>query len=165
MAVTLLLARVAPAVLGECGRSVAALDRLCSFEAMAASEYLDLDWAGGGIVHVCEVLGAGAVRGLLDGGEEVNLAYRDRPDGVVEPPRAVAAEDVARCAAQLEGIGPEGLPAALPSDPDAAGTLLGEPYASMEGHPLDYMAAHFTALRRFCRVAAERRLAVVTWWD
>ncbi|MGI5171804.1 hypothetical protein ACQEU3_46420 [Spirillospora sp. CA-253888] len=52
MAVTTQLARVTAGQLSECRRSVAELDRLCSFEMVPASEYLDLDWADDALIRV-----------------------------------------------------------------------------------------------------------------
>lgn len=54
MAATLQLARITPAQLSECRRSVAVLDRLCSFELAPAADYLDLDWADDALVRLCE---------------------------------------------------------------------------------------------------------------
>jgi hypothetical protein len=64
MAVTLQLARISAGRLVQCQRSVAELDRLCSFASEPASAYLDLDWAADGLIRMCERTGIGDVLAL-----------------------------------------------------------------------------------------------------
>jgi Domain of unknown function (DUF1877) len=149
MAVTLQVARITPAQLSECRRSVDVLDRLCSFTLVPASDHLDLDWAYGGLVRMCEHAGAAlAVRRAMTGDDEVNPAYRDRPDTVMEQPRALEPPAVAALSAALHAVDLEEALAALPA-----------------GDPRAYLGGHFTALRAFYATAADRRLATVIWCD
>jgi hypothetical protein len=81
MAVTLQLARITPEQLSECRRSVAVLGRLCSFELVAASEYLNLDWADHGAIRICEHTRVGdvtAMRRVLTGDGGVHPAFATR---------------------------------------------------------------------------------------
>jgi hypothetical protein len=84
------LARITRAQLSECRRSVAVLDRLCSFELVPAADYLDLDWADEVLIRLCEharISDVTAVRQAVTGDAEVNPAYRDQPYTVMEQPR------------------------------------------------------------------------------
>ncbi len=150
MAVTSQLARLTPAQLTECRRSVAALDQLCSFELVPASEHLDLDWASEGLIRICEHT-RDAVRRALTGDDEVNPAYRYT---VMEQPRFLEPPDVAALSAVLRGI-----------DLDQVLSTTKQPLTGLTADPRSYLTGHFTALRDFYATAADRRLAVVIWCD
>src|SRR5689334_17144915 len=85
VAVTQQLARVSTALLDECRVNVGRLDDVCSFRALDAADYLDLDWAP-------KLLEAAAVTAHIDpelraalgmatvGEDEVNASYRESPN-------------------------------------------------------------------------------------
>lgn len=168
MAVTLQLARITPAQLSECRRSVAVLDRLCSFELVPAADYLGLDWADDALIRLCEHAQVGditAVRRSTTGGAEVNPAYRDQPYTVMGQPRLLEPGDVSTLAAALRSIDLHQAFARLPSDPQAVKETLGGILTEFIGDPRDYVTDHFRALRDFYTAAANRHQAIVIWDD
>ncbi|MFD4444851.1 hypothetical protein ACFWPK_34255, partial [Nocardia sp. NPDC058519] len=52
-----------------------------------------------------------------------------------------------------------------PEDAEQARQALGDPISSLLRHPTEYLAPHFDTLRDFYVEAAQRSMAVVTWWD
>jgi Domain of unknown function (DUF1877) len=168
MAVTLQFARITPAQLSECRRSVAVLDRLCSFELVPESDHLDLDWAYDGVIRMCEHARVGdvpAVRRAMTGEDEVNPAYRDQPYTVIEQPRVLEPHDVIALSAVLRGIDLAQAFSKLPSDLQAIKETLGGTLTEFIGDPRDYLTEHFSSLREFYTAAADRRLAIVIWCD
>jgi hypothetical protein len=168
MAVTLQFARITAVQLADCRRSADTLSTLCSFDLVPKSDHLDLDWADDGIVRMCEHTGIGdvtALRRAVEGGEEVNLAYREHADSVMENPRFVEPADVATFAAALRDIDLERIFSALPADPQAVKDTLGGNLHDFIGDPRGYLAEHFTALRDFYTTAADQHLAIVVWCD
>jgi hypothetical protein len=168
MAVTTQFARIMRGQLSECRRSVAELDRLCSFEMVPASEYLDLDWAGDALIRVCEHAGVGdvpALRRAIDGDDEVNAAYRDHPYSVMEQPRTLEPADVLTLAIALRHIDMDRVLSALPSNPRKLKDAVGGVLTDFHGDPRPYITRHFNALRDFYTVAADRHLAIVVWCD
>ena len=168
MAVTLQLARITSAQLSECRRSIALLDRLCSFELVPAADVLDLDWADAALIRLCERTGVGdvvALRRAVSGDAEVNPAYRDQPYTVMEQPRFLAPADVAILGAALRSIDLDLAFSRLPSDLPAMKETLGGFLAEFIGDPRSYVTHNFRALRDFCTGAADRRLAIVIWRD
>jgi hypothetical protein len=99
-------------------------------------------------------LGDDAVTSLqraVDGDQEVNPAYRDRPDTVWEHPvTALDPTAVAEVAAGLRQVDPD----AAVADRSAAGAP-----------SVEYLRGHLAALRAFYDGAADRGLATVMWWD
>ncbi|MCO5998510.1 DUF1877 family protein [Actinoallomurus rhizosphaericola] len=168
MAVTLQLARITAAQLAECRRSDDTLNTLCSFDLVPMSDHLDLDWADDGIIRMCEHTGIGdvaSVRRAVEGGAEVNPAYRDHPDSVMEQPMLLEPADVVASATALRDIDLERIFSALPADPQAVKDTLGGNLHDLIGDPRRYLAKHFTALRDFYTTAADQHLAVVIWCD
>jgi hypothetical protein len=168
MAVTLQIARITAAQLAECQGSADALSTLCSFDLVPRTDYLDLDWAGDGIIRMCEHTGIGdatAVRRAVSGDEEVNPAYRDHPNWVMEQPRFLEPADVAASASALRHIDLERIFCALPADSQAIKDTLGGNLHDLIGDPRRYLAKHFTALRDFYTTAADQHLAIVIWCD
>jgi Domain of unknown function (DUF1877) len=168
VAVTLQLARITSAQLSECRRSVAVLDRLCSFELVPAEDYLDLDWAADALIRLCEHARVGdvtAVRRSVTGDAEVNPAYRDQPYTVMGQPRLLEPRDVSALAASLHSIDLDQAFARLPSDPQAVKETLGGTLAEFIGDPRDYVTGHFRALGDFYTAAANRHNAIVIWDD
>lgn len=164
MAVTLQLARVTAGQLSACRRSVAELDKLCSFDLLPASEYLDLDWADDALIQVCEHAGIGDVvslRRATDGDDEVNPAY----DEVMERPKALEPADVVTLATALHGIDLEAVLSALPSDYQELIDTVGGILTEFSSDPRPYLRQYFAALRDFYTVAADRHLAIVIWCD
>ena len=96
MAVTQQLARLSPEQLAVCRGSVEELDKLCSFELLPSSDYLNLDWAPAPLVGVFELAQVStpilvALRRGLGGDVEINPAYRRPPGhGVGGAPRGGA---------------------------------------------------------------------------
>ena len=168
MAVTLQLARIAPEQLSECRRSVAVLDRLCSFELVPESEHLDLDWADDGLIRMSEHAAIGdvsALRRATDGDGEVNPAYRDYPYTVMEQPKALEPADVVTLATALHAIDVERAFSMLTADPQELKNTLGGSLTDLIGDPRPYLRRHFTALLDFYTVAANQHLAIVIWCD
>lgn len=167
MAVTLQLARITPAQLSECRRSIAPLDRLCSFELVPPADFLDLDWADDALIRLCEHAGGdvAALRRAVSGDVEVNPAYRDQPYTVMEQPRCIEPVDVAVLAAALCRIDLDLAISRLPSDLPAIRETLGGILADFSGDPHGYVTHHFRALRDFYTGAADRHLAIVIWCD
>jgi hypothetical protein len=169
VAVTQQLARLSTEQLALCRSSVEALDKLCSFELLTVSDYLDLDWAPAPLVRAFELAEVGtpvidALRRGLDGDAEINPAYRDRHDTVWRHPvTALEPEIVADVAILIGSVEPEAALAALPEDATAALASLG--MREFDGHPGRYLHRHLVALRDFYADAARRRLAVAVWWD
>lgn len=145
------------------------LDRLCSFELLPESDYLDLDWAPTPLIRACEAAHVSppvlaALRRALDGDSEINPAYRDRADTVWQHPvNEITADVVAELATLLARVEPEIVLAALPHDGQAASKILGT--TTFEEHPGSYLRRHFVALRAFYVDAADRQLAIAIWWD
>ena len=142
------------------------LDRLCSFELVPASEYLDLDWAGDGLIRMCEHTGIGdvtAMRRATDGDNDVNPAYRHHPYTVMEQPRLVEPAEVAALATALRVIDLDRIFSRLPSDPQAVKETLGGNLTDLIGDPCRYLTRHFTVLRDFYATAADQHLAIVIW--
>jgi hypothetical protein len=154
VAVTQQLARITGAQLARCRECVDELDRVCSFTVALPADHLDLDWAPDGLLKATrpalDEAAVAAVRRALDGDEEINPAYRDRPGSVWEHPvTALDPAAVAVVAAQLRRIDPVAVTAVRPDEQPGP----------------DYLLTHFTALRAFYDGAAGRRLATVLWWD
>ncbi|SCF16555.1 hypothetical protein GA0074695_3923 [Micromonospora viridifaciens] len=169
MAVTQQLARLSPGQLAKCRSSVEELDKLCSFDLLPFTEYLNLDWAPAPLIRVFELAQvstpiAAALRRGLDGDVEINPAYRDHQDTVWEHPVVTLEPDiVADVAALLGQVEPGAVLGALPEDATAALLSIGMP--QFDGHPRPYLQRHLAALRDFYAHAAHRRLAVALWWD
>jgi hypothetical protein len=167
MAVTQQLARLGKTDLDRCRRSVQALDDLCSFRLLAASEHLDLDWSPRPLERLAVRLDsalATAIEQACCGGAEVNPAYKAEPHAVWEHPvRALEPAAVTAVSSTLSCWAPDDLMARLPADAIAARGLVA--MDDFEGHPRSYLAEHFSALRNFYAVAAEAGLAVAAWWD
>ncbi|MEQ4305387.1 hypothetical protein ABNF97_29070 [Plantactinospora sp. B6F1] len=169
MAVTQQLARLSPEQLARCRGSVEELDRLCSFELLSSSDYLDLDWAPAPLLGVFELARVGppilaGLRRGLGGDTEVNPAYRDRPESVSgHPVTALESDAVAEVAGLLGQAEPQTVLVALPEDAASARLSIG--MRDFDGHPGPYLHRHLVALRAFYADAARRRLAVVLWWD
>ncbi|MFG1651485.1 hypothetical protein ACGFIE_16310 [Micromonospora sp. NPDC049275] len=169
MAVTQQLARLSLEQLAVCRGSVEELGKLCSFELLPSSDYLDLDWAPAPLVGVFELAQVGtpilvALRRGLGGDVEINPAYRSQQDTVWEHPVAVLEPDsVAEVARLLGQVEMEAVLAVLPEDATAA--LLTIDMREFSGHPGPYLHRQFAALRDFYSYAARRRLAVAAWWD
>lgn len=168
MAVTLQLARIAPAQLSDCRRSVAVLDRLCSFELVPAADHLDLDWADDALIRLCEHTRVGditALRRAVTGDSVVNPVYLDQPYTVMEQPRLLEPGEVAVLAGALRGIDLDQAFSRLPSDLPAMKEALGGILTEFIGDPRDYITDHFRALRDFYTTAASRHQAIVIWCD
>ncbi|MEV0589099.1 hypothetical protein [Nonomuraea sp. NPDC050310] len=164
MAVTLQVDRVPLAELDAARVSSAQLERVVSFGAVAASDYLDLDWARTGLLWLSEKAGEpveSAMRRALDGDAAIDSAagmglglYSQV--SFLEPPSVVEVASV------LAGLDVEVFLAALPVD-------LGESRAVMGGDfgrdPRGYLAGHLQALRSFFGKGASRGLAMMVWWD
>jgi hypothetical protein len=169
VAVTQQLARLSPAQLAACRKSVEVLDQLCSFELLPPSDYLDLDWAPTPLIRACELAQVStpilvALRRGLTGDAEINPSYRDRKDTVWQQPVMALEPDIVADVAMLFGqVEPEAALAALPVDATAALVSLGMP--EFDVHPRPYLRRHLAALREFYAHAAQRRLAVALWWD
>jgi hypothetical protein len=133
--VTQQLARLSSAQLAACRASVDVLDQLCSFELLPESDYLDLDWAPMPLVRACELAQVGmsvltALKRGLDGDTEINPAYRYRADTVWQHPvKAITPDVVAELAKLIGQIKPDVVLAALPSDAQAASSILGLGFA------------------------------------
>ncbi|MFD4352646.1 hypothetical protein ACFWPX_08800 [Nocardia sp. NPDC058518] len=171
MALTQQFVRVSTRRLALCQSSVDEVDRLCSFEGAPASDYRDLDWARAPLLRVFELSGVDAetlatMRHALDGHEELNLEYRGHPNTIlVHPVTVVAPYTVAQIAKTLAENDFRMVSAALPEDAEQARQALGDPISSLLRHPTEYLAPHFDTLRDFYVEAAQRSMAVVTWWD
>ena len=169
VAVTQQLARLLPAQLAACRRSVDELDLLCSFKMRPRSDHLDLDWAPAPLVRAFQLAHVDdsvvvALRRSLDGDEEINAAYRDHPDTVWEHPvTALEPDAVVEVAALLRRVKPRAVMGALPNDAVAAQASLG--LSGFGGHPRRYLRRHLVALQDFYARAARRHLAVALWWD
>lgn len=48
---------------------------------------------------------------------------------------------------------------------EQARRLLGGAMPELVCHPVEYLAPHFNTLRDYYAEAAQRHLAVMTWWD
>ncbi|MDZ5447287.1 hypothetical protein U2F26_32035 [Micromonospora sp. 4G57] len=169
MAVTQQLARLSPGQLAACCSSVEELNKLCSFELLPSSDYLDLDWAPNPLIRVFELAQVStsivvALQRGLDGDAEINPAYRDGEDTVWEHPVTALEPDVVADVGTLLGqVEPEAVLAALSED--ATSALLSIGMHEFDGHPRPYLHRHLAALRDFYAHAARRRLAVALWWD
>ncbi|MFE9361220.1 hypothetical protein ACFYPB_45305 [Streptomyces olivaceoviridis] len=72
---------------------------------------------------------------------------------------------MARISELLAHIDMPTLLAALPCDDSDAASVLGHGADQITGGLRSYLLKHFTALHDFYRVAAQRHLLVVLWWD
>lgn len=150
------MARVPPAELDAARVSPTRLERVVGFDAVAASDYLDLDWARKGLLWLSERAGEpveSAVRRALDGDATIDSAV-DAGLGLYSEVSYVEPAGVAEVAFLLAGVDVEIFLAALPVDLDG-----------FDGDPRDYLAGHVRALRGFYGEAAGRGLAVMVWWD
>ncbi|SBT51108.1 DUF1877 family protein [Micromonospora auratinigra] len=160
MAVTQQLARLSADRLAACRASADELARLCGYELLPSTAYLDLDWSPAPLLRAAE-LGAvptDALRRALTGDVAIGPApWVDEPVTALEP---AAVADVAQA---LGALDPTVVLAAVPADAAAAAALLGLP--DFAGHPRPYLHRHVSALSDFYRYAAGHRLAVALWWD
>jgi hypothetical protein len=105
-----------------------------------------------------------ALKRGLDGDTEINPAYRYRADTVWQHPvKAITPDVVAELAKLIGQIKPDVVLAALPSDAQAASSILG--LGLLDGHPAKYVGGDLSALRDFYADAARRQLATAAWWD
>ncbi|MFI6598679.1 hypothetical protein ACIBHX_20670 [Nonomuraea sp. NPDC050536] len=108
MAVTLQAVRVSPAELAAARTSSAELGRIVGFDARPAADYLDLNWANGGLLWLSERAGKRAEAGMrraLDGDVVIDSSVADRlglyspvsfvePVGVAEVAQVLAVPDL-----------------------------------------------------------------------
>lgn len=159
MAVTQQFARIPAAQLAACRLSVAELDKLCSFESAPRADYLDLNWWPIVLRRLGELPGGehpdmSVLSRAFDGHDEVNPAYRDHPTTVWEHPVTALEPDVVDAiAAELRTLAPEAVGAAVPLASGQADAGAAQ------------VVQAFVMLRDFYVEAAQRRLAVVLWWD
>ncbi|MFD4459975.1 hypothetical protein [Nocardia sp. NPDC058480] len=171
MALTQQFARISVEHLALCRSSAEEVDRLCSFDGAPASDYRDLDWAGSPLLRVLELAGVDAdyldtVRNALAGREELNPNYRRHPDTILAHPITVTElSEVAQISKTLLEVDFQRALAALPADADQARQAFDDQTSSLLCHPAEYLAPHLYTLRSFYIEAAQRRMAVVTWWD
>lgn len=171
MAVTQQLARVAATQLAACRRSVADLDALCSFKSFPQDDYLDMNWWPVVLERAWELTGADArtmavLRSGFAGDREVNPSYRDHPDTIWEHPvTALEPRQVSVVATALRTVSPDAVHAVVPTNPDQFEAALGGTAAAMGENLADRLARQQSVLRDFYAGAAQRRLAVVLWWD
>lgn len=169
MGITRQLARVPATQLAACRQSVEALDALCSFSSAPREDYLDLDWWPATLERAWARAGGdarGVLRHALDGGEEVNPAYRDHPGTVWEHPvTALEPAQVHEVADALRAVSPAAVRAAVPSTPDEVEVALGRTARAVAGELAGQLAHRHSILRDFYAEAARRRCAVVRWWD
>ncbi|KXP09510.1 hypothetical protein AXK57_11540 [Tsukamurella pulmonis] len=166
MAVTQLLARIAPQYLDACGQSVDELDRLCSF-IVSEDDYLDLNWSGPYIARVLTSLGTSPadvalVEHAWTGTVEVNPSYREPYLPVDQAPMAICPADVSDIAHALSSIDVEKFALAIPPEQTEATTFFD---AEAPLDPRGFLAGHLVTLRDFYIAAAARRLAVIEWLD
>jgi hypothetical protein len=162
VAVTQQLARPSPAQLAACRSSVEELDKLCSFELLPSSDYLDLDWAPTPLIRAVELAQVStpivvALRRGLDGDAEINPAYRDREDTVWEHPVTGLEPDIVADVAMLFGqVEPEAVLATLPEDATAALAKPGNARVRWAPTAIPASSSRRTArlLRRCCAAAA-----------
>jgi len=166
MAVTQILARLAPELLARCSADPASLRELVSFRLIGTDCYLDLDWAPAGLERLAQASALSseardALRAACKGNRAVNPRF---PAGEVEfGPFGLDADDVCRVAAGLELIDSDTLLAPLPHGSTDGHELTGDSIAVQER--AQYYRSHFGALCEFYARAAQRREAVVVWWD
>ncbi|WP_436493305.1 DUF1877 family protein [Actinokineospora sp. HUAS TT18] len=171
MAVTQQLARIPDALLTECRRNAAEVDRVCSFKAAPKSDHLDLDWAPSPLIRCCEIAGVverlvSSLRDAMEGDFEVNPSYRDFPYGIFDQPvSGLEPSRVKEVADALGEIDSGAIFAALPESADEAKRAIGRSIGDLECHPTEYLAPYFAALHGFYGEAAQRGLAVLQWWD
>ncbi|MDQ3788451.1 MAG: YfbM family protein, partial [Actinomycetota bacterium] len=141
----------------------------CSFTAAPDEDHLDMGWWPAILERAWERSGADAsavLRHALNGGGEVNPAYRDHPDTVWEHPvTALEPPRVDEIAQALRAVPPEAVRAAVPSTPDEIEAALGGTAREVVGDLAEQLARQHTVLRDFYTGAARQRLAVVLWWD
>ena len=167
MAITQQLARLTPEQLVSCRSATAEIDRLCSFQLLDEGDYLDLDWASAPLIEVCERAGCSpddvaSLRRGLEGGAEVNPAYRDAAGTIGEHPvTALEPEDVVTTSRALARL----RPCALEAASQHAGAMAALAEVEHSRGPAGYLLEHLEALQAFYDGAAARELAVVMWWD
>lgn len=167
VAVTQQLARTTDAMLELCRADIGPLDDLCSFRALEASDYLDLDWAPDLLEGAARAANIPddllTALSLATCGEiEVNPHYRDTADSVWGHPvaflpktRVAEVATALQTLAQVDFLTEEGVDRALATCPPT----------SRPTDPHSYLSAHFRALREFYAEAAKRDLCTIMWWD
>ncbi|WP_405145826.1 hypothetical protein OG308_19940 [Nocardia salmonicida] len=106
------------------------------------------------------------MRHALDGHEELNPEYRGHPNAIlVHPVTVVAPYTVTRIAKTLAENDFRLVSAALSEEAEQARQALDDSISSLLRHPIEHLAPHFDTLRDFYVEAAQRSMAVVTWWD
>ncbi|MGW4247162.1 hypothetical protein [Nocardia sp. NPDC004722] len=171
VALTQQLARIPAELLARCRESVEALDSVCSFTAVAHTDYLDMNWWPLLLERAWTLIEADpsvldTLRYVFDGDAEVNPSYQDHANLISgEPVTALAPHRVARIAAALRTITPAAVANAVPTDPDRVETLLGPHATGVIGDLKPILAEQHSLLQTFYEEAAHRGLAVVLWWD
>jgi hypothetical protein len=169
VAVTQQIARLTIADLEDCRRSVAAINRLCSFKARGSEDYLDLDWSPSPLLKSAAVSGLPpelieAVERACAGETEINPGFRDAPDTIWEHPvSALEPDDVQTVASRLAQWHGADVVGGLASAADDAAEQVG--MIEFAEHPAAYLRRHYDALSAFYVEAARRRLATAMWWD
>ncbi|MEU9132322.1 DUF1877 domain-containing protein [Kitasatospora sp. NPDC048540] len=174
MAVTQQLARVGEQYLAACRtRAAESPDGDHRWDPPAA-DCLDLDWAPAMLVRVCELAGIdepylAALRRATDGGAVPEVGFLHAHPHAIgpfgPPPTALGPKEVGRVSRLLGEIDLRAALAVLPADGRAAGKRIGLGAEGLVHGPGRYLTVHFDALRTFYAGAAERGLAVVSWWD
>ncbi|MFI9811976.1 hypothetical protein [Saccharothrix variisporea] len=161
------LARIPAADLATCRTSVERLHEVCSFDLAPERDHLDMDWWPQDLVTIWALLGVpDGLRHAFDGDDEVNPAYRDRPDSVfVHPVTALEPHRVGEVAEALRAITVEAVRAVVPADRRRAAAVLGEHVSDIRASLPELFAEQHGLLRDFYLDAARRGLAVVLWWD
>ena len=131
-------------------------------------DYLDLDWASGPLLRVCDLTSAddalAALRRALGGDEEVNSAYRDHPGAVWEQPVVFLSPDAVAAVTPALREMYSVLMTALSSHSAEASAVAVEILPGVDEWR-EYLTRHSAALLAFYSEAARRGLAVVQWWD
>ncbi|MEV7817436.1 DUF1877 domain-containing protein [Streptomyces flaveolus] len=174
MAVTQQLARIPAEYLAACRQFAGASPDGDPHWDPPASDTLDLDWAPALLTRVGELTGLDdvhldALRQSTDGDTTLDVGFLNTHPHAIGPfgpaPSALTTAQVARVGDLLAQIDMPVRLAALPSDDSEAASVIGHGADQITGGPRGYLLKHFTALRDFYRVAAQRHLLVVLWWD
>ncbi|MEV5177532.1 DUF1877 family protein [Streptomyces flaveolus] len=174
MAVTQQLARIPSEYLAACRQVAGASPDGDPRWDPPTSDVLDLDWAPALLARAGELAGLtdghlDALRRATNGDTALDVGFLNTHPHAIGPfgpaPAALTTAQVARVSELLAQIDMPALLAALPCDDSDAASVIGHGADQITGGPRSYLLKHFTALRDFYRVAAQRHLLVVLWWD
>ncbi|HYC96862.1 hypothetical protein [Brevundimonas sp.] len=168
MAVTQQIARVAQGILEEMSANPEVLDRLLRFKLTGPEDILDLDWAPKALLALAQdslsEAQVRALRDLLEGSKRLNkeCATGLQDDLVWSDVTCLYPSEVQHASSILAGLTSSDILRSFPPTREAQMELRG---AMLPDDPVEYYAAHFTALLHFAERAADRGLGLALWWD